>query len=214
MGAAPRITRAVADEYMAAVAAHVSAKIADSNGSSDARKVIGGILGLLKIVDAAEWLAKFSFTLACFIFLAPGLDPVQTVFVLAHEAQHVHQWWKKTLMFVVIYVQSEGRMALEGEAYTTTGECFWMFYGNKGIPHPDDLTRSIPVAYALDAGETKSCRLMVEQGVSACPEVGPTTALGRWTWEWFATNHPELLHPDALALWNAQNGHLAPATEG
>lgn len=205
------ITQAMADSFKSAVMDRFHARVGEP-GDNKVRTIIGTLLGLLKITDAARWMAEFSFTLACFVFLAPNLDPRQTVFVLAHECQHVYQWWQKHVMFVVIYVQAEGRAALEAEAYTTTGECFWIFGGAKAIPAPELLARSIPVAYALNDAESKWVFKSLEQSLSAIPDVGPTTAVGRWTWGWFVENHPDMVHPEALALWASQNPGAAPKT--
>lgn len=195
------ITAAISAEYREALMGWVGGKIVDKPTSLEMQIAAFVLDKALGILNAEDFLKRFSTTIANVVYLARNLDPVQLVFTLSHEAQHIRQWQEHPFTFVIIYVQSEGRAALEGESYTTTAECYWIFYGKKRIPEPETLAKSIPVAYGLSQGESKTAYTMIEQGISGCVDSGPITTVGRWTGEWFRDHHPECLSDDARAFY-------------
>lgn len=205
------ITATIAKEYREAMVAFTSAKAVVDKPSSLEMQIAAVVLQAVGILNADDFLTKFSTTIGNIIYLARNLDPLQTVFVLAHEGQHVRQWYEHPFTFIVVYLQSAGRAALEGEAYTTTAECYWLFFGSKGVPAPQNIAASLPVAYGLSSNEGNAAFTMIEQGVTSCVSGGPTTTLGRWTAEWFAKNHPECLSDDARALLLPATVNAAPA---
>lgn len=131
----------------------------------------------LSVPSGAEF-DRYSHALGPFVVIADGLSPAELLAVVAHECEHVRQFWEgeyakgqtvgATLnggaAFAWLYlVEPEARVRFEARAYRTTLEVLHLL----GAPLPtiDALTEALARGYALDAAHVQFGRELLESAL-------------------------------------------------
>lgn len=131
----------------------------------------------LSVPTGAE-IDRYSHAIGPFVVIAEGLSPAELLAVVAHECEHVRQFWEgeyakgqtigATLSggaaFAWLYlVEPEARVRFEARAYRTTLEVLHML--GAPLPSIDALTDALARGYALDAAHVRFGRSLLESAL-------------------------------------------------
>jgi len=131
----------------------------------------------LAVPSGAEF-DRYSHALGPFVVISDGLSPAELLAVVAHECEHVRQFWEgeyakgqtvgATLnggaAFAWLYlVEPEARVRFEARAYRTTLEVLHML--DAPLPSIDELTDALARGYALDAAHVQFGRALLESAL-------------------------------------------------
>ena len=165
----------------------------DLPGMGVVRGVFDALHALGISVPAGAEFDRYSHAIGPFVVVADGLSPVELLAVVAHECEHVRQFWEgeytkgstvgATLdggaTFAWLYlVEPEARVRFEARAYRAGCEALHML----GLPIPsiDELTDALARGYALDATHVQFGRELLESALlSVRSGVYTTTAAVR-----------------------------------
>jgi len=144
----------------------------------------------LAVPSGAEF-DRYSHALGPFVVIADGFSPAELLAVVAHECEHVRQFWEgeyakgqtvgATLnggaAFAWLYlVEPEARVRFEARAYRTTLEVLRLL--GAALPSIDDLTDSLARGYALDAAHVTFGRQLLESALASVRNGVYTTTSG------------------------------------
>jgi len=133
----------------------------------------------LAVPTGAE-LDRYSHAIGPFVVIADGLSPAELLATVAHECEHVRQFWEgeyakgqtvgATLgggaAFAWLYlVEPEARVRFEARAYRSTLEVLHML--GASLPTIDALTEVLARGYMLDAAHVAFGRSMLESALAS-----------------------------------------------
>lgn len=147
-----------------------------------------------------DFLNHWATTLGPFIYMPPGLSPDDQIEVLAHEMQHVHQFWGGAsqaglgggLNMAFLYlVEPEARVRYEVDAYRTGLEV--QFARARALPGLEQLVMPLEGGYALGANEHELARDLLEVAATSVSKGVVTTEAGRAALDVLRHVAPDLL---------------------
>lgn len=150
-----------------------------------------------------DFLDHYATTLGPLIYMPPGFSPDQQIETLAHECQHVHQFWSGRPtqtglpnafgMGWLYLTEPEARVRYEVEAYRTGLE---VAYGRtRAVPPLAQLAMPLEGGYALDDAAHQLAAALLERAATSVAAGVVSTAAGAEALRWLAQNTPELLAP-------------------
>lgn len=150
----------------------------DVPGMSVVRGVFDTLHALGLSVPTGAEIDRYSHAIGPFVVIADGLSPAELLAAVAHECEHVRQFWEgeyakgqtvgATLSggasFAWLYlVEPEARVRFEARAYRTTLEVLHML--GAPLPSIDELTDALARGYMLDAAHVAFGRSLLESAL-------------------------------------------------
>lgn len=162
-----------------------------------AAAVIFGVAALfgVSVPTSDAFLTRYWTTLGCVIYTPVGAGPLDAALrVLAHEVEHVVQFWRDPLSYVSRYATRKGRAEMEAEAERGAVEVWWLLNGELPATLADlDRCRH---GYALDdlpGAHDDHADLTRDLLETACASVAQgviSTDVGLYVLEWLRANAP------------------------
>jgi hypothetical protein len=152
--------------------------------------ILSRIPGVDALPDGKTFLERYSTTIGPMVYLASNLSPRDQLIVLAHEVQHVHQFWNGGLglpggpgLWWLYLVEREARVRYEADAYATSLEVEYALTG--ALPSLDELAFPLEGGYALTEKELKLGRdLLNVSATSLANGLKGVTPVGLEVVEW------------------------------
>jgi hypothetical protein len=150
----------------------------DVPGMSVVRGVFDTLHALGLSVPTGAEIDRYSHAIGPFVVIADGLSPAELLAAIAHECEHVRQFWEgeyakgqtigATLnggaAFAWLYlVEPEARVRFEARAYRTTLEVLHML--GAPLPSINELTDALARGYMLDAAHVQFGRELLESAL-------------------------------------------------
>jgi hypothetical protein len=150
----------------------------DVPGMSVVRGVFDTLHALGLSVPTGAEIDRYSHAIGPFVVIADGLSPAELLAAVAHECEHVRQFWEgeyakgqtigATLnggaAFAWLYlVEPEARVRFEARAYRTTLEVLHML--GAPLPSINELTDALARGYMLDAAHVQFGRELLESAL-------------------------------------------------
>jgi hypothetical protein len=184
-------TAAEADAFTRAMATAFHARVVRKSMAIE-MQVLAQVLQLAQVADAGEFLEQFATTLGPFIYLPDHLTPDATIATMAHECQHVAQFWRDGLGMAWLYLaEPEARVRYEAEGYRAGLEVAYA----RGAPLPPFAALAQPLehGYALAPEHVALGRDLLEIAATSVLAGVVSTSAGHAALNWLRAHAPDLL---------------------
>lgn len=191
-----KLTRDQQDALLRYLLQRFSVWVRDKDDSDVIRAVaetfdVAAFFGL-GVPSGDEFMTRYWTTVGTVVFAPKGHGPLyEHLRVLCHEIEHVVQFWRDGLGFVIRYCTRKGRAELEAEAERGAIEVWWLLTGE--VPPSLDALAVTKHGYALDDAHVAHTVNLLHTAVTSVANGVISTDVGLEALLWLRQNAPEAI---------------------